>query len=56
VVAIFGSALVGLTLWTTPVQAGLAVLLIFPGVPVFLIFQRAKSRHSAARSESSAVS
>jgi APA family basic amino acid/polyamine antiporter len=55
VVAAFGSALVALTLWTTPVQAGVAVVLILSGVPVFLIFRRAKSRHSAARSESSAT-
>ncbi len=48
-VATFGSALVGLTLWTTPVQAGLAVLLILTGIPVFLIFRRAKSRDRTPR-------
>ena len=54
-VATFGSALVGLTLWTTPVQSGLAVLLILIGIPVFLIFRGAKSRQAAARKESSAT-
>ena len=47
-VATFGSVLVGLTLWTTPLQSGLAMLLILAGIPVFLLFRRVKSRHTAA--------
>lgn len=50
---IFGTALVELTLWATPVQSGLAVLLILIGIPVFLLFRGAKARQVLARKASS---
>lgn len=52
-VVIFGTALVELTLWATPVQPGLAVLLILIGIPVFLLFRGAKARQVLARKASS---
>jgi APA family basic amino acid/polyamine antiporter len=53
-VATFGVALVGLTLWTTPVQSALAVLLILMGIPACLLFRLAKSRQARAQKAASA--